>query len=658
MRKIYLSLLMMFMGIALSYSQADRFVLVEEFTNAGCGPCASQNPDFNALLNGAGEAVIPIKYQTAGPGYDPNNVINPSPVNTRAGFYEVSGVPTAYVDGQPQGGNAYEGAPANVTSTILSNKGKVETPISIAVTHGFNDDASKVVVNVSIENMSGTDLDATNLRVFAALTEKEMNFPFAPGSNGEREFTDVFRAFVNEGNGNGENLTTIAAGETWTKEYSIDVPFYYDYRQMNAIAFVQNMSSKEILQAGASSTVLEFADVTDIAISKFVNVPNDLCLQSLDMDVLISNEGDVTINTITLDVLNGDDVLFTKTLEDLGLESGSEEVYSLGTIDFNGGSYSLDYTITDVNGGGSRDMNVLNNYDQKIAVATFSEEKVAPLNADLENLESLTTGDFITDKKYELQIGSVTKAFLSQFDGLNPQDDLGAYGDSKSSMLIAYYNWNPSSYPSEAFAAYGKFDVKDFTDPVLIYDRASADYSSGPNNDGYKVQLSDDCGDNWTTVFEISGNAMRTAPAQEAFYLPSKDQWVSDTINIAEFADAEELSFRFLFETAWGNNLFLDNIRVENSTTSVKDFNLHNSLSLYPNPASNYVKLDMEMDQRRDVTLEVYSVTGVMMDRVSYGKNEGSFVLDYNASNLSNGMYLFTIKTDGLERTERVHILK
>ena len=32
-------------------AQSTRLVLAEEFTQASCGPCASQNPTFNNLLN-------------------------------------------------------------------------------------------------------------------------------------------------------------------------------------------------------------------------------------------------------------------------------------------------------------------------------------------------------------------------------------------------------------------------------------------------------------------------------------------------------------------------------------------------------------------------------------------------------------------------------
>ena len=54
-------------------AQTTRLVLAEEFTQASCPPCASQNPAFNNILNTNGTKVVAIKYQTSWPGVDPMN---------------------------------------------------------------------------------------------------------------------------------------------------------------------------------------------------------------------------------------------------------------------------------------------------------------------------------------------------------------------------------------------------------------------------------------------------------------------------------------------------------------------------------------------------------------------------------------------------------
>lgn len=49
---------------------AKRWVLIEEFTNASCGPCASQNPGFHNYLQKNMNNVIPIVHRTSWPGAD------------------------------------------------------------------------------------------------------------------------------------------------------------------------------------------------------------------------------------------------------------------------------------------------------------------------------------------------------------------------------------------------------------------------------------------------------------------------------------------------------------------------------------------------------------------------------------------------------------
>jgi len=76
-----------------SFAQAQRLVLVEEFTQASCPPCASQNPGFNDLIDANPDKIRSIKYQESWPGVDPMNAQNPTQVATRTSYYGVNAVP-------------------------------------------------------------------------------------------------------------------------------------------------------------------------------------------------------------------------------------------------------------------------------------------------------------------------------------------------------------------------------------------------------------------------------------------------------------------------------------------------------------------------------------------------------------------------------------
>ncbi|HAG05757.1 MAG TPA: hypothetical protein DCG68_02730, partial [Cryomorphaceae bacterium] len=79
MKKLTLALALL-LGGTTAFAQATRLVLFEEFTQASCSPCASQNPAFNTLLSGNTTKAISIKYQTSWPGVDPMNAANPTDV--------------------------------------------------------------------------------------------------------------------------------------------------------------------------------------------------------------------------------------------------------------------------------------------------------------------------------------------------------------------------------------------------------------------------------------------------------------------------------------------------------------------------------------------------------------------------------------------------
>ena len=118
MKKITLALTAIICYGAIT-AQPTRLVLFEEFTQASCGPCASQNPAFNALLAANSAKAISIKYQTSWPGVDPMNAANPVDAQARVTYYSVSGVPWSAMDGSATTGGSYSGAPANATAAVV-----------------------------------------------------------------------------------------------------------------------------------------------------------------------------------------------------------------------------------------------------------------------------------------------------------------------------------------------------------------------------------------------------------------------------------------------------------------------------------------------------------------------------------------------------------
>src|SRR5689334_4310145 len=121
MKKVLLLVSLLITTMTLFASQ--RIVMIEEFTNASCPPCAAQNPAFNTLLTANPTKIVELKYQTNWPGVDPMNAQTQNlGVGTRVTYYSVTGVPNAFYDGVAFTGASYVGAPANATQTTIDNE--------------------------------------------------------------------------------------------------------------------------------------------------------------------------------------------------------------------------------------------------------------------------------------------------------------------------------------------------------------------------------------------------------------------------------------------------------------------------------------------------------------------------------------------------------
>ncbi|MCC7501042.1 MAG: M36 family metallopeptidase [Flavobacteriales bacterium] len=95
----------------------------------------------------------------------------------------------------------------------------------------------------------------------------------------------------------------------------------------------------------------------------------------------------------------------------------------------------------------------------------------------------------------------------------------------------------------------------------LKFDHAYAEYSSA-YVDGFRVEVSNDCGVTWNQVFFAQGAALATAPATTSNYTPSAcSQWQAHDLDISAY-DGQDILVRFTAINGFGNWLYLDNVQV------------------------------------------------------------------------------------------------
>ncbi|MEZ4886179.1 MAG: Omp28-related outer membrane protein [Chitinophagales bacterium] len=260
MKNILPILLLLFVSTLAANAQgAKKYVLFEHFTQASCGPCAEQNPAFQALYGQNETTAHHIAYHTSWPGFDPMYQHNPSEPTNRVSYYGVTGVPDMYTNG----GDSK--SPANVTQVDIDNIVSQTSPISISVEQERLTD-TEGIANISVTTHGAVPSGNWVIRV--AVVEKMINYSSAPGSNGERDFPNVFRKMLTSMSG--ESFEAAAIGESTNFSYSYTTQEEWNVDQLYILAFVQNNSTKEVLNSGSSidipvqHTSFEWANIKQV----------------------------------------------------------------------------------------------------------------------------------------------------------------------------------------------------------------------------------------------------------------------------------------------------------------------------------------------------------------------------------------------------------
>ncbi len=111
-----------------------------------------------------------------------------------------------------------------------------------------------------------------------------------------------------------------------------------------------------------------------------------------------------------------------------------------------------------------------------------------------------------------------------------------------------------------------KIDLTTAIGSLLKFDHAYAPYGAG-YYDSFRVDVSTNCGANWTQLYFASGVALGTATATTAAWVPTAcSQWQAHIIPLSAY-DGQVIMLRFVAINAYGNWFYMDNVQVLKSAT-------------------------------------------------------------------------------------------
>jgi len=655
-------------------SQVRRIALIEEQTNAGCGPCAANNPILQEFFESYYGGVLSVRYHTSGPGYDPMYQLNIPDNANRINYYGIGTVPHYWMDGTSHGVPGNGEAMYNQMYERLALQSPVKIYIDATTT------ADSVYGTVAIKAFD--DVTQSNLRLRIAVIERMIVYGSPPGSNGETVFPDVMRKMFPDGNGT--SITSISNGDSLLFYFSTPTNAQWSVDDLAVVAFLQSDASKEVIQSNinhptyiieSQDNLIDFVDLNQ-TYSKTCYIVND---NEATLNIRLKTKeaelpGDWTYNlvynstnydSVDVSIVPGDTLFFEFVLN-TGNEQSSgqsklhffaqnlDDQYNYGfTIRYSALQKIGDVLLVDADGGTSGNIYYSNSlYNTGHDYTLLDKSIIAQIPDQILNLEY---------KSIFWTIGWAFPAFeLSDITFLKDYLD-GGGNLFIGGQDIGWDIFDPSggSAFQEAKDFYNMYmDAIYLSDNSLVY---SGEGIPGTLGDGTSFNINPIAGARYPEVissysgmgdslFFYTGTTMVGALAYEGAGFKS----VYLGIGLEQVSDGAARDSLVARALRWFEEL---TVSVDEETGILPvTFQLEQN---FPNPFNPSTIINYSVPQTTPVRIKIFDITGsevaVLVDEV---KNPGNYQIIFDAYNIASGVYFYQMRAGEFISVKKMSILK
>ncbi|MFC5623119.1 M43 family zinc metalloprotease [Algoriphagus winogradskyi] len=222
-------------------------------------------------------------------------------------------------------------------------------------------------------------------------------------------------------------------------------------------------------------------------------------------------------------------------------------------------------------------------------------------------------------------------------------------------------------------------NLTQFPNAQLVFELAYAPYDQAGFTDGLIVAVSQDCGNTFDIAnapYDKNDAQLQTAPATLDEFIPNNNtQFRTEIVNLSGYADLGSIRLAFISENAYGNNIYIKNIRILpseefkyklnisdiKSPTPISDGTSESDTVTLINSGTVPVSTFLFSSSVNDATAQTYLASGSTFspsesidisipNRTTVGKSKVKFVVsqpnfDQNGNN-SDSTELYVIEDD------------
>jgi PKD repeat protein len=181
---------------------------------------------------------------------------------------------------------------------------------------------------------------------------------------------------------------------------------------------------------------------------------------------------------------------------------------------------------------------------------------------------------------------------------------------------------------------------------------------SASNDDRLRIFVTNNCGETWSLRQQLRGSTnLTTGGNTTASFVPNQDQWgYAEVTNISNAYHVSDFRFKFEFESAGGNNLYIDDINLNGASVGLEEVMAGDATALIvvPNPATDEARVIVNLRDTGRATVELLDVLGRRIQVLHDGQLvQGGHRFDIPVNTLQSGMYFIRLQQGGTNKVER-----
>lgn len=625
-----------------STSPQNKKVVLEEFTGIHCGYCPDGHRIANTLVasNPGNVFLINIhagSFATPSTGEPDFRTTAGTAIDAAAG---VTGYPSGSINRMATPWGASRSLWTSQASAVLAQA----SPVNVAVR--ANIDMVTRVLTTEVEVYYTGNGTGTSNKLTIALVEDNILGPqsdygnYNPTNwvNGKYRHNHVLRQLITGGDAFGESLDTVTSGKYYNRVYKTTIPASYNnvpvvLPNLKVVAFVAETNAK-ILSADEAAADFDAALKTDLQVENSTAALT-MCANSVTPKVDVTNLGDNTVTGFKVTAtINGTPYTQTVTAP---LAKNAKTTVTFPVVNIsNGGNLSMAMgAISDITSSTGALYDINSDNDNAFFNGMSFISAAIPTNNVWAGFETVKHTGFDGSQNPNYSVPTNTTAY--------------GHWSAKALRFALHSSWGVAGKPAVVYM--GKINLASVTNPGLAYWYAYSDDNLGGSAPTVKVEVSKDCGANWSVVNTTTAVQTGLPAVSGNWYVPVSNDYKMVGMSLDAFKTDEVIVRISVTPGTTGNAFYLDEVSISSaSSMGVKENVAANGFEMFPNPTNG--NFTLKVDAFDNASFRVVDMTGKQVLAGNINSNETTV----NSSNLNNGVYLVEVSVNGKTAVQKLNV--